>query len=157
MQRGCQVVRAPTGEANVVEIMQRERAVFGGEGNGGIIDPKISSYGRDSLSGIVHVLGTLVKTKKTLSRLKKSLPSYKIEKLKFPVGDLAIEKMESALISSFGTPETISKEDGLYLDWGEYWVHIRPSNTEPILRCIYEYLSEDIGERLKNKLEELLK
>lgn len=133
---GAKLWRTKVGEANVVEKMIEVDAPIGGEGSGGAIYPAIG-YFRDSLSGIGLVLELLARENKKISELISTLPKYFMKKDKFPVmGDL--ETLYTKLKTKF-PDATVNEEDGIRLDWPDRaWVHIRPSNTEPILRIFGE-------------------
>ena len=135
-QYGGRVIRTPVGEANVVQAMLREGAVIGGEGNGGVIDPRIVP-GRDSLVGMAYVLQLMAATGKTISQLVAEMPRYEIVKTKFECrredADRAVEALKKAFAS-----EKVDTQDGIRIDWPQSWVHARPSNTEPIMRIIAE-------------------
>ena len=136
---GVRVVRAPTGEANVVEAMQREGCIFGGEGNGGVIDPRVVSV-RDSLVGMAMILQYLAETKKPLSELVAAIPAYHLLKIKFPcpagVAGKVVEKTKAAFAGRAGAKFDVS--DGLRIDLADRWVSVRASNTEPIMRIFAE-------------------
>jgi phosphomannomutase len=139
---GCPVVRTPVGEINVVEGMMAEGAVLGGEGNGGVIDPRIG-YVRDSFVAIGLVLDLMAASGLSLSRLVSSLPRYTMVKEQYPIrpaGDGVAQDVAvlwDRIASAF--PEArADRRDGLRLDWDDRWVHIRASNTEPIVRVIAE-------------------
>ncbi|HEX8522968.1 MAG TPA: phosphoglucosamine mutase [Tepidisphaeraceae bacterium] len=133
---GSRVVRTPVGEANVVDTMIREGSNIGGEGNGGVIDPRIVP-GRDSLVGMAYVLGLMAATGKTVSQLVTEIPKYEIVKTKFECrredADRAVEAIKKQFVS-----EKVDTQDGIRIDWSNAWVHARPSNTEPIMRIIAE-------------------
>jgi phosphomannomutase len=146
---GARVVRTPVGEANVVEAIKREGAIAGGEGNGGAIWPR-SCYVRDSLSAMALVLWLMSPAAhadgrgRRLSELVTSLPSYAIVKRKVDLPDLgAAGPMLERVARAFGG-QSIDRSDGVWVDVtsgalaGRAWVHIRASNTEPILRLIAE-------------------
>jgi phosphomannomutase len=133
---GSRVVRTPVGEANVIDTMIRERAIVGGEGNGGVIDPRIVA-GRDSLVGMAYVLQLMASTGKSISQLVNEIPRYEIVKTKFPCKREDAERAVAALKKQFAS-EKIDTQDGLRIDWPNAWVHARPSNTEPIMRIIAE-------------------
>ena len=144
---GARVVRTPVGEANVVEAMKREKAaghdvVLGGEGNGGVIWPRIT-YVRDSLSAMALVLALMARTGKKVSELVAAIPAYAIEKRKVDLARKedakpAIDKLAAAHRAQSGT--TIDLQDGVRIDWPDRrsWLHVRASNTEPIMRLIAE-------------------
>jgi phosphomannomutase len=135
-QHGGRVVRTSVGEANVVDAMIRERSVMGGEGNGGVIDPRIVP-GRDSLVGMAYVLQLMAESGKTVSQLVAEIPRYEIVKTKFECrredANRAVEAVKKAFAS-----ERVDTQDGIRIDWDRAWVHARPSNTEPIMRIIAE-------------------
>jgi phosphomannomutase len=136
---GCQVVRAPTGEANVVEAMMREGCILGGEGGGGVIEPRVVPV-RNSLVGMAYVLQYLAETGKPLSRLVDEIPRYVMVKTKFPcpagsAGAVARE-VRKAFAQRRGA--AFNDTDGLRIDLPEGWVCARASNTEPIMRIIAE-------------------
>lgn len=133
---GGRVVRTPVGEANVVQAMLRENATIGGEGNGGVIDPRIVP-GRDSLVGMAYVLALMAETGKSISQLVAELPRYEIVKTKFECRREDAERAVAAIKSEFAK-EKIDTQDGIRIDWDTSWVHARPSNTEPIMRIIAE-------------------
>jgi phosphomannomutase len=132
------VIRTPVGEANVVDTMQRENAIVGGEGNGGVIDPRIV-LGRDSLVGMAYVLQLMASSGKTLSQIVAEIPNYEIVKTKFECRREDAEKVVAALKKQFAD-DKVDTQDGIRIDWDAQrtWVHARPSNTEPIMRIIAE-------------------
>lgn len=134
--RGCSVERTAVGEINVVEGMRAKDAVLGGEGNGGVIDPRVG-YVRDSLVGMALVLELLAETGEALSSLVDELPRYAMAKTKFPVAGVSVAEVLERLERAY--PEArADRTDGLRLDWEDRWVHVRASNTEPIVRVIAE-------------------
>jgi len=128
--------RVPVGEANVVAGMREFGAAVGGEGNGGVIDPRVG-WVRDPFIGLGLILEQMATTGKTLRQLASTLPAYVIQKEKLP---LAAERLQSAFAALIGTwPEaTTDRRDGLWLGWPDRWLHVRASNTEPIVRVIAE-------------------
>ena len=130
------VIRTPVGEANVMQTILRENAVIGGEGNGGVIDPRIVG-GRDSLVGMAYVLALLASTGKTVSQLVAEIPRYEIVKTKFECRREDANRAVAAIKHAFAH-EKIDAQDGIRIDWDNSWVHARPSNTEPIMRIIAE-------------------
>jgi phosphomannomutase len=130
------VIRTPVGEANVVQAMLLHNAIIGGEGNGGVIDPRIVP-GRDSLVGIAYVLQLMAATGKSVSQIVAELPQYKIVKTKFPCRREDADRAVAALRHEFAAAK-IDVQDGIRIDWENSWVHARPSNTEPIMRIIAE-------------------
>lgn len=137
-QFGGRVLRTPVGEANVIQAMLKEGAVIGGEGNGGVIDPRIVP-GRDSLVGMAYVLQLMSETGKSISQLVAELPRYEIVKTKFECRREDADRAVAALVEAF-SHETVDTQDGLRIDWAKerIWVHARASNTEPIMRIIAE-------------------
>jgi phosphomannomutase len=133
---GGRVVRTPVGEANVIDAMFRENAIIGGEGNGGVIDPRIVP-GRDSLVGMAHVLQLMAATGKRVSQLVADIPHYEIVKTKLDCRRADADRAVAALKKTFAT-ERVDTQDGIRIDWPDGWVHARPSNTEPIMRIIAE-------------------
>ncbi len=135
---GARVIRTPVGEANVVEAMQRHGCVLGGEGNGGVIWPPVCLV-RDSLGAMALALSLLARRGAALSRIADNRPTYFIEKFKVPLRPGLASRAFSALGQKF--PEaSADHQDGLRLDWPDRgaWLHVRASNTEPILRLIAE-------------------
>ncbi len=143
---GVRVIRTPVGEAHVARAMLAERCVIGGEGNGGVIDPRIC-YVRDSLSAISLVLQLMAATGRTVSELVAELPRYAVRKVKFEASRERIDAAVAAVTSRFADlrPNT---SDGVRVDFPEGWVHVRASNTEPILRMIAEARSDAEAETL---------
>ena len=140
---GCEVVRAPTGEANVVEAMLREGCIFGGEGGGGAIEPRVVPV-RNSLVAIAYVLQHLAETGKTVSQLVDDIPRYVMLKTKFPCPAGAAEQVTAAAKAAFGgrPGAKLNDADGLRVDLPDGWVCARASNTEPIMRIIAEAADE---------------
>jgi phosphomannomutase len=135
-QFGVECHRTAVGEANVVEKMRAVGALMGGEGNGGVIDPRVG-WVRDPYIGMGLILQLLADTGKTLSQLGADLPSYAIVKDKYALPRELLPKLNAALEARW--PEAkANRLDGLRLDWPDRWVHVRPSNTEPIVRVIAE-------------------
>jgi phosphomannomutase len=133
--RGARFVRAPVGEANVARAIRDERAVIGGEGNGGVMLPALH-IGRDAPLGVALILHLLAATGVTLSRLVAAAPRYTIVKAKGPRG-AELRPMYDRLRKRF--PDAVVDErDGLRLSWHDRWLHVRPSGTEPIVRLIAE-------------------
>lgn len=130
------LIRTKVGEANVVSQMKQKDAIIGGEGNGGVIFPKIN-YGRDSIVAMGLILEYLAKSNKRISQLVDELPRYEMIKGKF---DCPFSKTFEVLnaIKDFYKNENIDTADGLKIIWPDKWIHIRSSNTEPIIRVIVE-------------------
>ena len=150
---------AAVGEVNVVTEMKRTNAVIGGEGNGGIIYPELH-YGRDALVGIVLFLSLLAEKNCTVKQLRDSYPAYFMSKNKIQLTEAInpeeiLKKMEKKY-----TNEQISTIDGLKIDFADCWVHLRKSNTEPIIRIYTEAKSQNEADNLAlrfiNEIKELI-
>lgn len=157
-RHGVEVYRSPVGEIHVVKEMQRVGAVIGGEGNGGVILPDLH-FGRDALVGVALVLQHLAETGKRLSGIRASYPSYHIAKHKLPLDDAldvsgALERL--ALRYKGLDHARVSTVDGVKIDLPEGWVHLRTSNTEPIVRVYAEAETSEaanaLAERFKQEL-----
>lgn len=135
-QHGCRFLQSAVGEANVADLMLAENAIFGGEGNGGPIDPKVG-YVRDSFVGMARILELLATSENSISQHVAKLPKFAMskEKVDLPQDGLAalFERLKSGI-----TDADASMPDGLKLDWGDRWLLVRGSNTEPIVRFIAE-------------------
>jgi len=140
---GCEVVRTPTGEANVVEGMQQAGCIFGGEGGGGIIEPRVVPV-RDSLVAMAYVLGYLAETNQPVSRLVDQIPRYVMIKTKLPCAAGMAKKVEKATRRAFASRRDarFNDADGLRIDLPDRWVSVRASNTEPIMRIVAEAREE---------------
>lgn len=137
---GAPVLRTPVGEANVARAMLDHAAVVGGEGNGGVIDPRISPV-RDSLSAMSLVMQLMAATGKSVSALVEDLPRYVIVKRKFEADPPHTAAAVAAVASAFADRRP-NLTDGVRVDLPEGWVHLRGSNTEPIVRIIAEARDE---------------
>jgi phosphomannomutase len=150
-RRGGQYYAAAVGEVHVVEKMKAVGAVIGGEGNGGVILPELH-YGRDALVGIALFLTLLARSGKGLTTLRRSYPEYQMAKTKIDrAPDIDLAKIFIALREKYRN-EQINTEDGLKIDFESGWVHLRPSNTEPIIRIYSESQSRVIAENLAKKI-----
>ena len=151
------VHRSAVGEVNVVEAMREHDAVLGGEGNGGVILPALH-YGRDALAGAAMVLQFLAETGNSLSEIGADYPEYHISKNKLSLDGLDANEVLGALAERYAD-ERISTVDGVKIDFDEGWVHLRTSNTEPILRIYTEARTRDeaeaLAERFKRELREV--
>ncbi len=152
---GCEYNAAAVGEVNVVAQMKATRAVIGGEGNGGVIYPA-SHYGRDALVGIALFLTHLAKKKMKTSELRASYPPYFISKKKVELTpaidvDAILEKVKAHFASY-----DITDIDGVKIDFPDKWVHLRKSNTEPIIRIYSEAHSVEEAEALGDELIEII-
>ncbi|MDH5381695.1 MAG: phosphoglucosamine mutase, partial [Cyclobacteriaceae bacterium] len=136
---------------NVVEKMKANKAVIGGEGNGGIIVPDFH-YGRDALIGIALFLTHLAESKMKCSKLKASYPPYHISKNKIELmNGMDVDAILEKVATKY-KKYPINKEDGVRIDFEQEWVHLRKSNTEPIIRIISESASQTTAETLAAKL-----
>ncbi|MEM1216517.1 MAG: phosphoglucosamine mutase [Bacteroidota bacterium] len=141
-QHGQTYHAAAVGEVNVVDKMKEVGAVIGGEGNGGIIDPALH-YGRDALIGTALVLTYLARSGKDLNELRKSYPDYQMVKDKVALSpQLDVTTKLREIAAKFRSEADISTVDGVKLDFPNGWVHLRRSNTEPIVRIYAEAKTE---------------
>ncbi len=139
------------GEVNVVQKMKEVNAVIGGEGNGGIIYPELH-YGRDALVGIALFLTHLVKSNKTASILRATYPNYVIAKKKLDLDTSAnIDKLFDQIGEKYANYD-VNTEDGVKITFDKDWVHLRRSNTEPIIRIYAESTSETSSENIANQI-----
>lgn len=145
-QYGSEVVRTKIGEINVSETMLRIGAAVGGESNGGVIIPAVHPC-RDSYVGMAVILELLAMTGKTVSELRAAIPKYFIVKEKIRIRGEQAPVILRALRHEY-TSEKVSLLDGVYIDFGESWVHARRSNTEPVIRITAEASSQDEARRL---------
>lgn len=142
---------AAVGEVNVVNKMKETSAVIGGEGNGGVIYPE-SHYGRDALVGIALFLTHLAKSGKSVSALRRSYPGYFISKNKITLTpEMDIDELLKKVEEKYKT-QPYSTIDGLKIEFDKQWVHLRRSNTEPIIRIYSEGDSETVADNLANKI-----
>jgi phosphomannomutase len=139
------------GEVNVVEKMKETNAIIGGEGNGGIIYPELH-YGRDALVGIALFLSHLATSNKTCNALKLSYPSYIISKNKVDLSENINADQVLEIIKEKYKKFKINTEDGVKIDFDEEWIHLRKSNTEPIIRIYAESKSETTARNLTLKI-----
>ena len=135
--RGAEVVRTPVGEINVAKRMQEIGAVIGGEGSGGVILPAVH-LGRDAIVGIGLLLQMLAEFGGTLSALKSTLPQYSIAKGKLELGRGSPAALLERIAASQQGKGRVNTDDGVKIDYPDYWIHLRKSNTEPIVRIIAE-------------------
>jgi phosphomannomutase len=154
---GGNVLRTPVGEANVIQAMLANRATVGGEGNGGVIDPRIVP-GRDSLVGMAYVLQLMADTGKSISQLVAEVPRYEIVKTKFECRVEDARRVVEAVKQQFAS-EQVDTQDGVRVDWpaARAWVHARPSNTEPIMRIIAEAPDRATAEQKIAAVQEVVK
>ncbi len=133
-------VRSKVGEINVAEKMKEIDALIGGEGNGGVILPEVH-LGRDAPVAVALTLQMLLEFDGAISALKASLPQYEMVKLKVNIGDMQPDKLLTAMAETY-KDQPIDTLDGLKIDFNNSWVHLRKSNTEPIIRVIAEAQTE---------------
>lgn len=138
------------GEVNVVTEMKRTGAVIGGEGNGGVIYPALH-YGRDALVGVALFLTLLAKSGKKVSQLKATYPQYEIAKTKLALTpDIDVDAVLEAVKKRYAS-EQITDIDGVKIDFADSWVHLRKSNTEPIIRIYAEAATQAQAEQLAER------
>jgi len=155
-RHGCRYYASAVGEVNVVEIMKRTDALIGGEGNGGIIFPELH-YGRDALIGIALFLSHLVKSGMKCSELRATYPDYYMSKQKL---QLEAGMDVDGILATFKEKYKDQKPndiDGVKVDFEESWVHLRKSNTEPIIRIYTEAKSQAAADELANQIIDELK
>ena len=150
-KHGGKYFASAVGEVNVVELMKKTKAIIGGEGNGGIIYPELH-YGRDSLVGVALFLSLLAEKRMSVSELRKTYPSYYMSKKKIELTpDLDVDNILKEMADRYKTEE-VSTVDGVKIDFPESWVHLRKSNTEPIIRIYTEAKSQQDADKLADKI-----
>lgn len=155
-KRVGQYQAAAVGEVNVVNKMKETNAIIGGEGNGGVIYPE-SHYGRDALVGIGLFLTHLAKFGKTISRLRASYPNYHISKNKIELTpEIDVDKVLEAIKKKYNK-QPINDIDGVKIEFDKEWVHLRKSNTEPIIRIYSESESQATADHLAKKIMQDIK
>jgi phosphomannomutase len=152
---GCEVYRSAVGEANVANMMKAHNCVIGGEGNGGVIFPPVC-WVRDSLAGMALTLDLIRIRKEHLSSIVQNIKSYEMNKKSIDLESLggipAIENEIKRLQSEYAK-EKLDDSDGLRIDFDEGWLHVRPSNTEPIARVIAEATDSLTAFKLSNRVK----
>ena len=152
---GCNYSAAAVGEVNVVSKMKETGAIIGGQGNGGVIYPELH-YGRDALVGVALFLTLLAKSGKKMTELKAGLPQYAIAKNKITLTpDTDVDAILEALKKHF-KDEKITDIDGVKVDFKDAWVHLRKSNTEPIIRIYSEAHTMEEAEKLADDVKALI-
>lgn len=152
-RHGCRYYASAVGEVNVVEIMKRTDALIGGEGNGGVIYPELH-YGRDALVGIALFLSYLVKSEQTAAALRASYPDYFMAKQKIQLApDMDVDQI-LADFKARHAHEQVNDIDGVKVDFADSWVHLRKSNTEPIIRVYTEAPSQEAADALAQRIME---
>ena len=155
VNHGCTYTAAAVGEVNVTTEMRHTGAVIGGEGNGGVIYPA-SHYGRDALVGVALFLSLLAKSGKTVSVLKKTYPQYSIAKTKLELKpEMDVDAILKAVEKHY-QGEQMTTIDGVKIDFADGWVHLRKSNTEPIIRIYSEAHSMQEAEQLGNDVKQIV-
>ncbi len=150
-KRGGEYQAAAVGEVNVVNKMKETNAVIGGEGNGGVIYPE-SHYGRDALVGIGLFLTHLAKSGKNISMLRASYPNYHISKNKIELTpEIDVDRILEAIKRKY-SKQPINDIDGVKIEFEKEWVHLRKSNTEPIIRIYSESETKATAEHLASKI-----
>lgn len=154
-RHGCSYSAAAVGEVNVVTKMKETGAVIGGEGNGGVIYPA-AHYGRDALVGVALFLTLLAKSGKKVSELKKTYPEYAIAKNKIELTpDINVDAILAAVKERYAN-ETVTDIDGVKIDFPDSWVHLRKSNTEPIIRIYSEAPTMDQANDLAQQIKAVI-
>ncbi|TYC18029.1 phosphoglucosamine mutase [Bizionia gelidisalsuginis] len=139
------------GEVNVVDVMKKNNAVIGGEGNGGIIYPE-SHYGRDALVGVALFLSLLAEKKMAVSELRKTYTSYFMSKKKIALTpEIDVDALLVAITEKYKN-ENLTTIDGVKIDFADNWVHLRKSNTEPIIRVYTEAKSQELADTLADNM-----
>lgn len=155
-KHNCDYAAAAVGEVNVVEMMKRTNAIIGGEGNGGVIYPELH-YGRDALVGMALFLTLMAKSNKKVTEIKKNLPQYEIVKHKIQLTpDLDVEAILEEVKRRF-SKEEITDIDGVKIDFKDSWVHLRKSNTEPIIRVYSEAATKKDADALAERIMDVIK
>ena len=148
---GVEYNASAVGEVNVVEMMKATNAVIGGEGNGGVIYPELH-YGRDALVGIALMLSYMATTGMSCVKLRSQYPDYKISKNKIELrGNMDTAKILDSIATRYAGYE-VNRADGVKIDFEDSWVHVRSSNTEPILRIYSEATTESTAENIAQKI-----
>jgi phosphomannomutase len=151
LKKGGSYSAAAVGEVNVVNKMKETNAIIGGEGNGGVIYPKLH-YGRDALVGIALFLSHLAKSEKTASALRSQYPNYHISKNKIELTpDIDVDDILKRIESKYKN-NPINTIDGVKIEFENEWIHLRKSNTEPIIRIYSESETLATAEHLSSKI-----
>ena len=156
LKHGCSYTAAAVGEVNVTTEMRRTGAVIGGEGNGGVIYPA-SHYGRDALVGVALFLSLLASSGMTVSELKATYPQYCIAKDKLQLDpSMDVDAILKAVEQHY-QGERVTTIDGVKIDFEDGWVHLRRSNTEPIIRIYSEARTMQEAIHLADGVKEIIK
>ena len=152
---GCTYTAAAVGEVNVTTEMKRTGAVIGGEGNGGVIYPAIH-YGRDALVGVALFLTMMAKSGRKPSEIRAALPAYSIYKTKVQLTEgLDVDGILAQVKAKFAG-EKITDIDGVKIDFADKWVHLRRSNTEPIIRIYSEAATPEAAQALAEQIKSII-
>lgn len=152
---GCTYSAAAVGEVNVVTRMKETGAVIGGEGNGGVIYPELH-YGRDALVGVAIFLTLMAKSGKKVTELKAGYPPYEISKNKIELTpDIDVDAILAA-VKDYYKAEKITDIDGVKIDFADSWVHLRKSNTEPIIRIYSEAATAEKADALAETVKKVI-
>ena len=148
---GMTYTPSAVGEVNVVEMMKKTNAVIGGEGNGGVIYPELH-YGRDALVGIALFLTYMAKSGKKCGQIRAQYPDYFIVKKKTELdSSVNIKELLDKIAEKYANYQ-VNRVDGVRIDFEDSWVHVRSSNTEPIIRIYAEAMSESVADNIASKL-----
>ena len=154
----CEVIRTPVGEVNVAEAMIECGAVIGGEGNGGVIDPRVH-FGRDALAGVAIMLQAMLESGRTVSELAAEIPAYHMSKHKVKCSKRRTAQTRVLKLLADEKADRVDVRDGVKLDFADGWVHIRLSNTEPVVRVYAEArtreAADDLARRYRSKVEQM--
>lgn len=153
-KNGVPFFQSKVGEANVVDVMQTHQAIYGGEGSGGPIDPRVG-YIRDSFVGMAQLLDLMAATQQSVSSLVDQLPRYAMIKDKMTLSKEQLNSSIATLADKLAA-KSISSEDGIRLDFDDSWLLLRSSNTEPIVRLIAEASDERAAQHLIQKAKEII-
>ena len=155
LAHGCEYSAAAVGEVNVVTKMKETGAIIGGEGNGGVIYPELH-YGRDALVGVALFLTLMAKSGKKVTELKAGYPQYAIAKNKIQLTpDIDVDAILEAVKEKFSN-ENITDIDGVKIDFADSWVHLRKSNTEPIIRIYSEASTMEKADALAEEIKKVI-
>ena len=152
---GCEVIRTAVGEANVAEAMIESNCVIGGEGNGGVIDLRVGPV-RDSLVAMALVLGLMAEADKSVGALADQIGGYYMDKVKLKADKEQTELIIAGAKEAFAEAR-IDTTDGARFDFDDGWLHIRPSNTEPVMRVIVETKTKESAQKYIDTVTKILK
>lgn len=152
---GARVVRTPVGEANVAAGIRHHHAIAGGEGNGGVIWPTVGAV-RDSFAGMAILMELLTRQNQPLSQVVKQIPRYTILKDKIDIQPGMAERCLPLLKNRYHDQKT-DLQDGIRIDWPDHWVHVRSSNTEPILRIIAEAADAALARQAIDEIRQIIR